>query len=229
VASLIDRESVATEVYKGLYTPLCSYVPDGMPGANTAVCDAYPLDVEAAAKYLSDAGLTTPVVLNLEYNPDHYGNASDQEYTLIKKQLEDSGLFTVNLQSAEWTTYSKERTADAYPVYQLGWFPDFPDADNYLTPFFGSDNNFVKNHFDTETVPSVTEVQEAIAAELTETDAAARKTKIEAVQTLLAEKYLPTIPLLQGQQWAVTRANVDGVKLGADENLAFGPLFKTES
>ena len=42
----------------------------------------------------------------------------------------------MNLQSTEWVTYSKDRTADAYPVYQLGWFPDYSDADNYLTPFF---------------------------------------------------------------------------------------------
>ena len=32
--------------------------------------------------------------------------------------------------------YSKDRSADVYPAYQLGWFPDFSDADNYLTPFF---------------------------------------------------------------------------------------------
>ena len=54
----------------------------------------------------------------------------------MKEQLEKSGLFTVDLKSTEWTTYTKERRADAYPVYQLGWFPDYSDADNYLTPFF---------------------------------------------------------------------------------------------
>ena len=32
--------------------------------------------------------------------------------------------------------YSKDRVADVYPAYQLGWFPDYSDADNYLTPFF---------------------------------------------------------------------------------------------
>ena len=55
---------------------------------------------------------------------------------MIKDQLEASGLFTVDLQSTEWVQYSKDRVADVYPAYQLGWFPDYSDADNYLTPFF---------------------------------------------------------------------------------------------
>ena len=58
------------------------------------------------------------------------------------------GLFTVELQSTEWVTYSKDRTADPTRSYQLGWFPDYSDADNYLTPFFVP-GNFLKNHYET--------------------------------------------------------------------------------
>ena len=39
------------------------------------------------------------------------------------------------MQSTEWTQYNKDRvvTDDSdgvYPVYQLGWFPDYSDPDN---------------------------------------------------------------------------------------------------
>jgi peptide/nickel transport system substrate-binding protein len=47
--------------------------------------------------------------------------------------------------------YSKDRTADVYPAYQLGWFPDYSDADNYLTPFFLK-KNFLGNHYDNQAV-----------------------------------------------------------------------------
>ena len=47
--------------------------------------------------------------------------------------------------------YSKDRTADVYPAYQLGWFPDYSDADNYLTPFFLTEN-FLGNHYDNPAV-----------------------------------------------------------------------------
>jgi peptide/nickel transport system substrate-binding protein len=222
IASSINRDELSTQVYKGQYTPLCSYVPDGYVGATQAVCDTYGStpDKDKAAAYLSGAGVTTPVALNIQYNPDHYGSSSDQEYGLIKQQLEATGLFTVNLQSTEWVTYSKERVADAYPIYQLGWFPDFPDADNYLTPFFTA-NNFVKNHVD---VPAI---DQAITAEVTNTDPASRAQQIEDIQSQLATQYLPNIPLLQGSQWAVSGVNVTGVDLGVDEHLHYNLITKS--
>ena len=222
VASSVDRNALSTQVYKGQYVPLCSYVPDGYVGANKAVCDAYGStpDKAKAAKFLSDAGVATPVSLNIQYNPDHYGASSDQEYGLIKQQLEATGLFTVNLQSTEWVTYSKERVKDAYPIYQLGWFPDFPDADNYLSPFFAS-NNFIGNHF------AVPEVDTALIGEVTQTDQAKRTQQIQDIQTMLATQYLSTLPLLQGSQWAVSRTNISGINLGVDENLHFNTITKS--
>ena len=95
---------------------------------------------------------------------------------MIKEQLEKSGLFTVELQSTEWVTYSKDRTADAYPVYQLGWFPDYSDADNYLTPFFVP-GNFLKNHYEN---PAVTDL---ISKQLTTVDKAEREKVIGEAQT----------------------------------------------
>ena len=71
--------------------------------------------LDKAKKVLSDAGITGPVTVKLQYNPDHYGKSSGDEYAMVKEQLEKSGLFTVDLQSTEWVTYSKDRTADALP------------------------------------------------------------------------------------------------------------------
>jgi len=220
IASSVDRDALSTNVYKGQYTPLCSYVPAGFVGANTAVCDTYPLDAAAAAKYLSDAGVPTPVALNIEYNPDHYGSSSDQEYAQIKTQLESTGLFTVSLQSAEWTTYSKERTQDLYSIFQMGWFPDFPDADNYLTPFFSA-NSFLANHFDSP------EIQQLLTQQVSNPDPTSRTAQIENIQTVMAQKYLSTLPLLQGSQWAVARTNIGGVNLAVSDMLLFVTLTKS--
>ena len=37
--------------------------------------------------------------------------------------------------------------ADSYPIYQLGWFPDFPDADNYSAPVPDGKGGFFKNNY----------------------------------------------------------------------------------
>nr|BFF09609.1 hypothetical protein GCM10025699_09120 [Microbacterium flavescens] len=137
---------------------------------------------------------------------------------MVKSQLEESGLFTVDLQSTEWVQYSEDRTSDVYPAYQLGWFPDYSDADNYLTPFFLTEN-FLGNHF------SDAETEELILGQAVEPDADTRTQMIEDIQGRVAE-LLSTVPLLQGAQVAVAGADVDGVILDASFKFRFAPLTK---
>ncbi len=223
MAASVDRDALSENVYKGTFTPAWSVVPSGLEGANTAFKDVYgeAPNKDEAAKFLSDAGVQTPVAVNLQYNPDHYGSSSSEEYAAVKAQLESSGLFTVNLQSTEWNTYNKERVADTYPVYQLGWFPDFPDADNYLTPFFAPDN-FLQNHFEN---PEITEL---IDSERTETDPARRSEIIGEIQTRMAQDFVSTLPLLEGKQIAISTDEVQGVDetLDASFKFRFTPLTK---
>jgi peptide/nickel transport system substrate-binding protein len=218
VADLIDREEIADQVYKGTYTPLYSYVPDGLTGATEALKGLYGNgdggpDADKAAATLEAAGVTTPVALNLQYSNDHYGPSSGEEYALIKDQLEQSGLFTVNLQTTEWVQYAKDRTADVYPAYQLGWFPDYSDADNYLTPFFLTDN-FLGNHYDNPTVNDLI-LQQAVTA-----DADERSALIGQIQDAVAAD-LSTVPYLQGAQVAVVGADVNGAEDTLDASFKF--------
>ncbi len=219
-AYLVDREALSTQVYKGTYLPLWSYVPPGLPGANEAVKDRYGAapDAAAAAKVLADAGVSTPVTLNLQWNPDHYGPSSGDEYALIKSQLESSGLFKVELQSTEWVTYAQERKEDVYPAHQLGWFPDYSDSENYLNPFF-LEGGFLMNHYNNE------EVNQLLRDQIVTLDKAERVAKIEQIQNLVAED-LSTLPLLFGAQVAVAGADVNGVTLDASFKLRFGTVVK---
>ncbi|TFC12206.1 peptide ABC transporter substrate-binding protein [Cryobacterium algoritolerans] len=218
VADVVDRAEIAKQVYKGTYTPLYSYVPDGLTGATESLKGLYgdgsgKPDVAKAKASLAAAGVTTPITLNLQYNTDHYGPGSSDEYALIKDQLDKSGLFTVNLQSTEYVQYVKDRTADVYPVYQLGWFPDYSDADNYLTPFFLTEN-FIKNHY------SDPAVNDLILKQAVTVDPTARTALIKEIQDKVAAQ-LPTVPLLQGAQVAVTGTNVTGTQTTLDASFKF--------
>ncbi|OLT80998.1 D,D-dipeptide-binding periplasmic protein ddpA [Mycolicibacterium phlei] len=224
VSSLVDREALSRNVYKGIYTPAYSVVPDSMTGATESFKTLYGAkpNVELARKFLSDAKISVPVLINLQYNPDHYGSNSSEEYAAVKGQLESSGLFRVDLQSTEWVAYQERRSSDSYPVYQFGWFPDFPDPDNYLTPFFMPDN-MVVNHFENDTITRL------ITAEATEPDRAKRLSIIGQIQDLMARDYISTLPLLTGKQIAVSVKNVEGIKLGPSFKFQFTPLKKTGS
>ncbi|MCB2412577.1 ABC transporter substrate-binding protein [Demequina sp. TTPB684] len=225
VANLVDRAEISSQVYRDTYIPLYSFVPAGLTGQTEALKEMYGdgsggPDLDAAEAVLADAGVSTPVELNLQYNPDHYGGGSADEYALVKDQLESSGLFTVNLQSTEWVQYAKDRTADVYPAYQLGWYPDYSDADNYLAPFFLIDN-FLGNHYVNQ------DVNDMILEQAVTNDPAARTALIEDIQKAVAAD-LSTLPLLQGAQVAVTRADVSGAEdtLDASFKFRYGALSK---
>jgi peptide/nickel transport system substrate-binding protein len=222
VADLIDRQEIADQVYKGTYTPLYSFVASGLTGATEPLKSMYGdgnggPSSDKATQALQAAGVTTPVKLSLQFTTDHYGPSSGDEYALIKSQLEATGLFQVNLQSTEWTQYSKDRVADVYPAYQLGWFPDFSDADNYLTPFFlntATTQSFLANHYDNP------QVDQLVQQEGTTTDPTQRAAVIGQIQDLEA-KDLSTVPYLQGSQVAVVGKDVTGVDTTLDPSFKF--------
>ncbi|MGB9033003.1 peptide ABC transporter substrate-binding protein [Arthrobacter sp. UCD-GKA] len=215
-ANLLDRQAIATQVYKDTYIPAYSYVPQGFTGAIEPLKDMYGQDggpsLDKAKAVLEAAGVSTPINLKLQYNPDHYGPSSGDEYAMVKNQLEKGGLFKVDLQSTEWVTYQKSRVTD-YPAYQLGWFPDYSDADNFLSPFFAKDN-FLGNGYDNA------EVGKLINEQRVETDRAKRTALIEEIQTKVAGD-LSTLPLLQGAQVAVAGADVKGVESTLDASFKF--------
>jgi peptide/nickel transport system substrate-binding protein len=223
VAHSLDRQALSEDIYAGTYTPLYSFVPEGLTGAAEPLKEMYGdgdggADPEAAAAALQDAGVQTPVELNLQYSPDHYGKSSDDEYALIKNQLEAGGLFKVNLASTLWDAYSTERREDLYPAYQLGWFPDYSDADNYLTPFFLTEN-FLGNHYDNK------EVNDLIVQQATTPDAGARTALLEEIQQKVAED-LSTVPYLQGAQVAVAQKDIQGVTLDASFKFRYATLTR---
>lgn len=215
-ANLLDRQAIATKVYKDTYIPAFSFVPAGFTGAIEPLKELYGENggpsLDKAKAVLEAAGVSTPIDLKLQYNPDHYGPSSGDEYAMVKSQLEAGGLFKVDLQSTEWVTYQKSRVTD-YPAYQLGWFPDYSDADNFLTPFFAK-NNFLGNGYDNP------EVDKMINEQRVETDRAKRTALIEEIQTKVAGD-LSTLPILQGAQVAVAGADVTGVESTLDASFKF--------
>lgn len=224
IADTVDRAAIGKDVYKGTYAPAYSMVPDALANAKPSFKSVYGdgkggPSVEKAKKVLEDAGVKTPVKLDIEYSPDHYGKSSGDEYAAIKQQLEASKLFTVNLQSTTWTTYSEKRIKE-YPIYQLGWFPDFSDADNYLQPFF-TKTNFVQS-YNNALDP---ELEKVIATSEGENDAKKRGELLGQAQDLVAKNVL-ILPLLSGKQIAVSQKDIKGVVLDASFKFYYSTLTK---
>jgi peptide/nickel transport system substrate-binding protein len=215
VAQTIDRDAIVSNVYNGAANALYSMIPSGLPFHTDAFAEAYgeAPDVDAATQTLEDAGVDTPVPLEIWWTPTHYGPASGDEYAEIQRQLDDSGLFEVTLESTEWNQYSEAAFTDKYPVYQLGWFPDYPDADNYSSPFYSKDS-FLNIHYENP------EMEKQLAAEKATTDEAAREQAFARIQEIGAED-APTIPYIELNQVAAAVDGVEGVADTLDPSYIF--------
>jgi peptide/nickel transport system substrate-binding protein len=214
-AQVVNRSSIAANVYRGTVSPLYSGIPQGLAGASTAFSTAYGSGPNAAAAKttLSKAGVKTPVPITLWYNVNHY-NDGDLA-TELQRQLNGSGLFNVKLQTSEWATYDPAALSDHYAVFLFGWFPDYPDADDYTGPFFSCNKaSFLNDHYCNPKVDSL------IKAEQGSTSKAQRDQAFAQMQTILAHD-APTIPLWQGGQVAAVHDGVTGVQSTLDPAYDF--------
>ena len=215
MAYLIDRQAIVDNVYNGTVEPLYSMVPRGLAGHTDNFKDVYgeTPDKAKAQAALRAAGVQTPVNAEIWWTPSHYGDLSADEYAEIKRALDESGLFQVQLKSTEWDQYSEASSEDQYAIFQLGWFPDYPDADNYLTPFYRSDS-FLNNHYKNDRVDTL------LAAQQASTDQAKREEIFGQIQEIAARD-VPIIPIWQGKQVAAVRDGVTGVADTFDPSFQF--------
>ncbi|MFA6575731.1 MAG: ABC transporter substrate-binding protein [Nocardioides sp.] len=213
-AQLIDRDAIAENAYDGTVSPAYSIVPPGFGGQKDSFEEKYGApDVDAAKALLDDAGVATPVKITLGYTPTHYGPNAVDEATELADQLNSSGLFEVTTDDAEWEEYQTLYKEGAYDLFILGWYPDFLDADNYLTPFI-RDGGFYANGYSNE------EVNTLLDQELGETDPAARDELIAQLQDIVAED-VPLIPSWNGQNVAVATSAMSGVEDTLDPTYIF--------
>jgi peptide/nickel transport system substrate-binding protein len=209
IAYLMPRQTIATRVYHGLVTPLYSMVPAGMAGHTDAFATVYGRspNVAKAKAALQAAGVQTPVPLTVWWTPSHYGDASADEYAEIQRALNASGLFKVTLKSAEWAQYS-DALGRQYNAFQLGWFPDYPDPEDYLIPFYAK-GNFTINEYTTPAMEAL------LTKEQGAKNNAARLGFVRQAQALAA-KDVPTIPYWQGTMIAVSKTSVQGIDATLD-------------
>jgi peptide/nickel transport system substrate-binding protein len=214
VAQIIDRDAISQNAYDGTVTPAYSIVPPGFGGQKDSFKEVYgEPNVDAAKKILDDAGIKTPVSITLGYTPTHYGPNAVDEANEFADQLNSSGLFDVKTESAEWEEYQTLYKEGAYDLFILGWYPDFLDADNYLTPFI-RDGGFFANGYTND------EVNTLLDQELGETDEAARNDEIAQLQDIVAED-VPLVPSWNGQNVAVASSSMEGVEETLDPTYIF--------
>ncbi|MDY6873686.1 MAG: ABC transporter substrate-binding protein [Chloroflexota bacterium] len=211
VAAAIDREVIVDRVFEGRNIPAYHMVPDGYPYATQPFFDKYGTrDLEMAISLLEGEGFTEdePFSFTLWFPPEHYGTTTADVMQVIKEQLEETGLMQVELASMNWAEYVDGFVAGDLPFFILGWFPDFADPENWLSPFASclqSPDNGV-NYCNEE-------MDSLLLAAASSSDPAERETLYQQIGELYAEE-VPTLPLFWEPEFITTRDGVEGVVVG---------------
>ncbi|MFJ8616055.1 ABC transporter substrate-binding protein [Streptomyces clavifer] len=210
IAQLVNRDELVAKVYQGTAEPLYSMVPKGIAGHTTSFFDSFgDPDTGKARQILSSAGIDEPVEMTFWFTTDRYGSSTAPEFAELKRQLEASGLFKITLKSAPWKTFQEGFTKGDYPVFGRGWFPDFPDPDNFIAPFVGKDS--------VTGTPYVTKeiTQDLLPSSRQESDRGAVAKQFRRAQEILVDD-VRLLPLWQGKLYVAAGEDIGGSERALD-------------
>ena len=217
VAHLIGEKQIVEEVFAGTAQIAHSTVPSGLFG-NYPAFDRYGSsdgspDLEAAQQVLAAAGITEPVVLDLTYSSDRFGQDMIPVFAIVKQQLENGGLFQVNLSNTDADSWSSGRREGKFPLWSHNWGPDYGDSANYLSVIFQTGGALRTGYSNPEV--DLLAVQQA-----SESNLDARAELLKQMQILIAED-VPIVPLYERGRSVVANNAIKGVAETLDVSFKF--------
>jgi len=179
--------------------------------AIVAVIVAVLIIAAAVLLTLGPAPVTPPrnkYQLELWYNNDgHYGDTEDELATVLKSDIESCNGITVTLRSDTWAAYRQRWSAGQMPAFLLGWYPDYFDTDDYISPFLSTSGAASLGSFYTNAT-----MDQWIQEEQSTTDPAVRADRFGKIQDQLAED-VPYIPLFSGNAHVAYVSGIQNVIL----------------
>jgi peptide/nickel transport system substrate-binding protein len=206
IAAGIDRDRINEDVFNGNVEPIYSMIP---PGYDVSQPYFQEYDDMEPSDFIDE-----PVSFSLHYGGERYGPTEPSLVQVIQRTLEETGLFEVDLVSTEWAQFTGEAWPGEdgqYPVFMLGWNPDYIDPDTYVEQFYWSEG-FVGSMYNDD------EMDELVLAEQAELDADARADIFDRIQRKAADDVV-NIPLFQEVPYVFARPEISGLEDTMDETL----------
>jgi len=229
LAAAINRTDFIDTVFAGTATPLYSQVPVGMFSHEDTFKTAFGAgpNYTLARADLAKAGYTSSNKLTVDLwyeTTGHYPQSPDQALVL-QKDLQASGVITVNLHGVDWPTMGANRRTGNMGMFIMGWYPDFIDPYDYTYPFLQSSAaSWLNDGYNSTAMDGL--LNQALAAPLSQAG-----TLYGQIQTLQSTD-VPIIPLYQGGSnccGAVAKTNVGGINLDVTLIFRLYTIYETTS
>jgi len=221
VAAALNRPDVTETVFLGLAKPLYSIIPPGMMGHTEAFKKLGDANYTYTLNLLAQAGYNAanPLKFQLWYESSgHYPSSPDQAL-LYKEALTDpalGGVIQVDLKSADWASYKKNRDDEIMDAFLYGWYPDYVDPDDYAFLYWAG-----WLHINYSNATQVALFNQARAT----TDTALR-TQLYAQIDAMAVQQCSVVPLWVSGAWAVTKPSVYGIYLDITQDMRYWLISK---
>jgi peptide/nickel transport system substrate-binding protein len=139
-AHAMDQETLINEALNGFGRNPVTPVPYGIPFKDTEL-ESRAHDIEAATEAFKKAhgGQVWEQGFQLEIL---YNEGNDRRQLTARILAENinsiNDKFNVTTRAVPWADYLDRIRNSTMPVFIIGWAPDYPDPDNYVTPFMHS-------------------------------------------------------------------------------------------
>ncbi|MBM6399990.1 ABC transporter substrate-binding protein [Phycicoccus sonneratiae] len=210
LAMSIDREQLVKVVFNGLNTPACSPISPTTEYTSDAAQACEEHDPAAAKKLLADAGVTTPVPIEMitSNNPDSLRLAQ-----ALQAMVKDGG-FDLKITPVEYASLLDQQDRGDFSLLQLGWSGRI-DPDANITNFLGTGGSQNVSGYSNASVDGLLDKAR------TETDSAARRDLYGQVVGLI-EKDNPIIYLYRQRNLTGVSDTVKGVQVFPDGVIRVG-------
>lgn len=222
IAMAINRTELAMAALDGAGRPASYPIPPGFLG-EPMIANPVQRDADKAREILArhPEVLAEPIRLQVMSAPRQYYPDPIKAASYIRSELEAVGL-RVEIVSKDFKSHLADLRAFDYDMALVGWVGDNGDTDNFLGILLGS-WAAVKGSATNFSNYRSAEMDELLLAARAETDRDERQRLYEECLKIW-RRDLPIVPLIHGDNIAVTRAEVTGFELQLIGDLRLGPV-----
>lgn len=135
ISMAIDRKTIADTVFSGTRAPADDFINPAIPGYRQGACEACTYNPAEAKKLYESAN--GPKTIELGYNAD--GGHKEWIEAVANNLRANLGIEVTPKPFEKFQGILDALDAKEYKgLFRMGWAIDYPSAENYLTPIFGT-------------------------------------------------------------------------------------------
>jgi peptide/nickel transport system substrate-binding protein len=231
IAAALNRSAVCETVFLGLSKPLYSIIPPGMLGHTEAFKELGDANYTLTRSLLAELGYNenNKLTFDLWYESSGHYPMSAEQALLYKEALEASGVMSVTLKSAYWSSFRKNRNDEIMDVYVYGWYPDYVDPDDYSFLYWAT---WLHTNYYNETINGVPNPSYNVYLQQVDLYDQARATtnltlreELYAQIDAIAVEQCSIVPLYVSSAWAVTKPTIEGIYLDITQDMRYWLIY----